>query len=64
MKTIQLLQPAGEWPVGAVVVVEDPRADRLIRTGYAVSREASQMLSAGERVLSRKEARKLAERTH
>lgn len=32
---ILALAGAGEWPQGAVVEVEDRRAQRLIRNGYA-----------------------------
>jgi len=33
--TIRLLQPVADDPKGAVLVVDERRAQRLIRTGYA-----------------------------
>jgi hypothetical protein len=34
-QTIRMLQQAGDWPAGVIVAVEDRRAERLVRTGYA-----------------------------
>lgn len=33
---IQLLHPVGDDPAGAVLEVDERRAQRLVRTGYAV----------------------------
>lgn len=35
--TIRLIYPVANDPKGAVIVVDDRRAKRLIRTGYAVA---------------------------
>jgi hypothetical protein len=32
---IRILQPVGDWPAGVIIAVEERRADRLARQGYA-----------------------------
>ena len=38
--TIRLLHQAGNWAKGEIVNLEEKRAEKLIRTGYAVRLES------------------------
>lgn len=34
-QTILILQQVADWPAGVIVAVDERRAERLVRTGYA-----------------------------
>lgn len=68
MTQIKLLAAAGDWAAGSVATVDDAQAQRLIRTGYAVTWQAVaeqvQRISDAADTLGAAVKRSRKERTH